>query len=199
MHTVGSQGFVTMRVEKSGVGDSQGEPCASIGYTEELAGYQAALKALRSHPAVDRERIYLVGISLGGVFAPLLAAETHVAGIIVWGTLAAPPPGYPGRSERFFQEFAKVDVPAAWAKVDTRVLVLHGEFDINNVTTRGTHELIAATINQAHPGSAHFKEFAGLDHCWTRHPSFEASKDRCGQGQETQLLQNEILSFLMAR
>lgn len=196
MHAIGSRGFVTMRVEKSGVGDSQGEPCASIGYSEELAGYQAALKALQSHPAVDRQRIYLLGISLGGVFAPVLATETLVAGISVWGTLAAPPPGYPGRSERFFQEFARVDVPGAWARVNTRVQVLHGEFDINNVTTRETHESIAAVINKAHPGSAQFREFAGLDHCWTRHASFEASKDKCGQGGQTSLVEDAILDFL---
>ena len=196
MHAIGSQGFVTMRVEKSGVGDSQGEPCESIGYLEELAGYRAALKALEAHPAVDRERVYLVGISLGGVFAPVLAAETHVAGISVWGTLAAPPPGYPGRSDRFFQEFAKVDVSAAWAKVNTRVQVLHGEFDINNVTTRATHESITAIVNKAHPGSAQFREFEGLDHCWARHASLEASKDKCGQGKETQEVSDAILKFL---
>ena len=196
MHTIGSHGFITMRVEKSGVGDSQGEPCASIGFKEEFAGYQAALKALLSHPAVDRDRIYLVGISLGGVFSPLLAAETHVAGISVYGTPAAPPPAYPGRSERFFQEFAKVDVAAAWSRVNTRVQLLHGEYDDDPVVNRAGHESIAAMVNEAHPGSATFREFAGLDHCWTRHPSLEASKDKCGQGEETRLVQDEILNFL---
>jgi uncharacterized protein len=88
MHTIGSRGFITMRVEKSGVGDSQGEPCASIGFKQEFAGYQAALKALLAYPAVDRDRIYLVGISLGGVFSPLLAAETHVVGL---ASMARPP------------------------------------------------------------------------------------------------------------
>jgi dienelactone hydrolase len=196
IHTIGSHGFITMRVEKSGVGDSQGEPCASIGFKEEFAGYQAALKALLSHPAIDRGRIYLVGISLGGVFSPLLAAETHVAGISVYGTPAGPTPPYPGRSDRFFEEFAKVDVAAAWTKVNTRVQVLHGEYDADPVVNRAVHESIAAMINKVHPGSATFREFAGLDHCWTRHPSLEASKDKCGQGEETRLVQDEILNFL---
>jgi dienelactone hydrolase len=196
MHTIGSHGFITMRVEKSGVGDSEGEPCASIGFKEEFDGYQAALNALLSHPAVDRDRIYLVGISLGGVFSPLLAAKTHVAGISVYGTPASPPPAYPGRSERFFEEFAKVDVAAAWAKVNTRVQVLHGEYDADPVVNRAVHESLAAMINKAHPGTATFREFAGLDHCWTRHPSLEASTDKCGQGEETRVVQDEILSFL---
>jgi dienelactone hydrolase len=196
MHRIGNQGFVTMRVEKSGVGDSQGEACDSIGYSEELAGYKAALKALQSHPAVDRERIYLLGISLGGVFAPIVAAETHVAGISVWGTPVGPPSSYPGRSERFFEEFAKVDVVGAWAKVNTRVQVLRGEFDANNDQTRGAHESLVAMLNQAHPGSAEFREFEALDHCWTRHESLEASKDKCGQGKESPELAATILKFL---
>jgi dienelactone hydrolase len=196
MHVIGSQGFVTMRVEKSGVGDSQGEPCASIGFAEELAGYRAALRALQSHPAVDRERIYLVGISLGGLFAPLLAAETQVAGISVYGTPAGPTPVYPGRSDRFFQEMARVDIPAAWAMVHTRVQVLHGEYDVDPVINRAAHEAIALMVNRANPGTAQFKELEGLDHCWTRHDSLEASKDKCGQGQDTRAFQDAVLRFL---
>lgn len=196
MHVLGKQGFVTMRVEKSGVGDSQGEPCAAIGFAEELAGYRAALRALQSHAAVDRQRIYLVAISLGGLFAPLLAAETRVAAISVYGTPAGPTPVYPGRSDRFFQEMAKVDIPAAWAKVHTRVQVLHGEYDVDAVTSRASHEAVVAMVNKANPGAAQFKELEGLDHCWSRHASLEESKDKCGQGQDTGAFQDEVLRFL---
>jgi pimeloyl-ACP methyl ester carboxylesterase len=130
------------------------------------------------------------------VFAPIIAAETHVAGISVWGTLIAPPPAYPGRSDRFFEEFLKVDISAAWAKVNTRVQVLHGEFDVNNVTMRATHEWLADMINKTHPGSAQFREFEKLDHCWTLHASLEVSKDKCGQGVESQEVSAAILKFL---
>jgi dienelactone hydrolase len=196
IHTLGSRQFVTMRVEKSGVGDSEGSPCESIGFEQELAGYRAALQALRSHPSVDPQRIYLLGISLGGVFAPLLGSETSVAGIVVWGTPGGPTPPFPGRSERFFQEFARVNISAAWANVVTRVLVLHAEYDVDPVINRDVHESIARIVMNSGKGSAEFRELAGLDHCWTRHPSLEASKDRCGQGQETSALADAILGFL---
>src|SRR5262249_41010710 len=75
-------------------------------------------------------------------------------------------------------------------------LARHRRNDDDPVVNRAVHESIAAMINKAHPGSATFREFAGLDHCWTRHPSLEASKDKCGQGEETRLVQDEILSFL---
>jgi dienelactone hydrolase len=194
MHTIGSQGFITMRVEKPGVGDSQGAPCDATGYKEELAGYQAALSALRSNPAVDSNRIYLLGISLGGVFAPILAAETRVAGIIVYGSSSVPPPVFPGRSERFFREFASVDVTGAWAKVDTRVQVIQGQYDDDPYTNRGRE--IAPIVNKVRPGAASFIELPGLDHCWSRHPSLEASIDKCGQGQPSTALADSILAFL---
>jgi dienelactone hydrolase len=198
VHAIGSQGFVTLRVEKSGVGDSQGPPCDSIGFKEELAGYQAALKFLQAHPSVDTQRVFLIGISLGGLFAPLLAEETKVAGISVYGTLVRPPPPYPGRSDRFFQEFSTVDIPAAWRKVATRVQVLHGEYDVDEVTSRTTHQSIAAIVNGAQSGSAEFKELLGLDHCWSRHVTLEASRDKCGQGDVVPLLSDTILEFLRA-
>jgi hypothetical protein len=196
MHTIGSQGFVTLRVEKSGVGDSQGPPCDSIGFKEELAGYQAALRSLRSNSSVNPDRIYLLGISLGGVFAPLLASETKVAGISVFGASPVPPPSYPGRSERFFQEFASVDVAGAWTKVATRVQVLHGEYDSDPYVNRASHEAIAAIVNRSPGSSATFKELAGLDHCWSQHASLEASVDKCGQGQPSTALIDSILEFL---
>jgi dienelactone hydrolase len=198
MHTIGSQGFVTMRVEKSGVGDSEGPPCETIGYNEELSGYQAALNALRSNPSVDESRVYLLGISLGGVFAPLLGAETKVAGISVFGTLAGPPPQYPGRSDRFFQEFAGVDVAGAWSRVATRVQILHGEYDIDPQTNGEAQERIARSVAINGTSRADFRELRGLDHCWTRHPSLEASKDKCGMGETTMDLSDAILAFLRA-
>ena len=195
MHTIGSQGFVTMRVENSGVGDSEGPACGSIGYHEELAGYRAALTALRAHPSVDPQRVFLIGISLGGVFAPVLAAETKVAGISVYGTLAQPPSPYAGRSDRFFEEFEKVDVEGAWAKGGTRVQVLRGEFDIDPATSNAPVR-IARVVNSSGGGSARFQELPGHDHCWTRHASLEASRGKCGQGEETTALSDAILAFL---
>ena len=43
LRSIAAQGYATMRVEKSGVGESHGPPCDSIGYLQELAGYRAAL------------------------------------------------------------------------------------------------------------------------------------------------------------
>ena len=88
VHAMAAQGFVTMRVDKPGLGDSEGPPCSEIGVQEELEGYESALRALAAMPEVDPERVYVFGHSMGGVLAPYLAKSGLVRGSIVYGTIA---------------------------------------------------------------------------------------------------------------
>ena len=85
VHAIGSQGFVTMgwKIRR---GDSQGPPCDSIGFKEGSLVTRRP-SSLQAHPSVDTQRVFLIGSSLEGLFAPLLAKETKVAGISVYGTL----------------------------------------------------------------------------------------------------------------
>jgi uncharacterized protein len=85
-------GYVTMRVEKTGVGDSQGPACdADIADLRmEVRGYVAGLEALRDYDFVDRDRIFLLGLSIGGVDAPLVAQQGSVRGVVVINTVARP-------------------------------------------------------------------------------------------------------------
>jgi dienelactone hydrolase len=194
LYAIASRGFVTMRVDKPGAGDSEGPPCAESGFRDELAGYQMALRALRADPAVDKNRVFLIGLSLGGFFAPLLARDGTVAGISAYGTVAFTPTPYPGRSERFFREIAGVDILAAWAAVDARVQMLHGTFDA--VSTASDHSKIAAIVNGVRSGRAEHREFEGLDHCETRQETLEAGRDHCGGGEATTAVRDAVLEFI---
>ncbi|HET7250141.1 MAG TPA: alpha/beta fold hydrolase [Gemmatimonadales bacterium] len=82
-----SRGFVTMRVDKPGCGDSEGGPLRDVDFETQLDGFRAALAMLRSDPGVDPGRILVFGHSMGGAWAPLLADELPVRGIAVYGTL----------------------------------------------------------------------------------------------------------------
>ncbi len=82
------KGFVVLRVEKPGCGDSEGGPNRDVDFQSVVAGYVAALKQLKSHPQVDKASIWLFGASIGGVQAPLVAATEPVKGIAVFGTMA---------------------------------------------------------------------------------------------------------------
>ena len=85
-------GFVTMRVEKSNMGDSQGPPCSSpaVDLQAEQRGYVAGLRALKQYPFVDPDNVFLIGISIGGVHAPLVAQQVPINGIIVINTVIKP-------------------------------------------------------------------------------------------------------------
>ena len=92
LHALARAGFVTMRVEKSGVGDSQGPACASpqADLQAETAGYVAGVKALKSSPRVDPDRVFVLGLSIGGVHAPLIAQQEKLRGLVVVNTVAKP-------------------------------------------------------------------------------------------------------------
>ena len=83
-------GYVTFRMEKRGVGDSEGAPCSELDFTTERAGHAAGLAHLKTLSYVNADKVFLFGHSMGGVLAPLLAADDPVAGVIVYGTIAAP-------------------------------------------------------------------------------------------------------------
>jgi len=83
-------GMVFARTEKAGIGDSKGESCDQLDYDLELEGHQAALDALRKSPFVDKDNIFIFGVGMGGTMAPLLARNTEVRGVVVWGTTAHP-------------------------------------------------------------------------------------------------------------
>lgn len=83
---IARRGYVVYRMEKSGVGDSNGAPCMDQNYPDETAGYVAGLEDLKKLPYVDLNRVFLFGHSMGGFQAPQLAADDGVAGVVVYGT-----------------------------------------------------------------------------------------------------------------
>lgn len=81
-HDLARRGIVVMRVEKSGMGDSQGPACATVDLNGEASSYEAALTALRTDRRIDPTQVFVFGHSIGVVHAPALAAHQPVAGVI---------------------------------------------------------------------------------------------------------------------
>ena len=82
-------GYVTLRIEKSGLGDSKNTPpCTSCDLLDEIENFEVGLKKLKSLPYVDTNQIILVGHSMGGIIAPAISAKHAVAGVVVYGTTA---------------------------------------------------------------------------------------------------------------
>jgi photosystem II stability/assembly factor-like uncharacterized protein/dienelactone hydrolase len=86
---ISKNGFVVMRVEKPGMGNSINTPaCDNIDYNQEFKAFENALIQLKKHPNVDTNNIFIWGHSLGGIIAPGLTAKHQwVKGTAVYGTL----------------------------------------------------------------------------------------------------------------
>ncbi|HEY3295085.1 MAG TPA: alpha/beta fold hydrolase [bacterium] len=79
-------GFVTVRVEKTGMGDSEGPPCARMSFDDEVNGLVTAIRALTNFSYMDTSRVILLGHSMGGIEAPVVANRVPVKGIIAIAT-----------------------------------------------------------------------------------------------------------------
>jgi pimeloyl-ACP methyl ester carboxylesterase len=81
-------GFCLFRMDKQGVGDSEGV-CADTDFESELGGYRSTFRALKNYDFIDTNRVYMFGISNGGGFAPIVpeseAGKAQVHGYISVG------------------------------------------------------------------------------------------------------------------
>lgn len=79
-------GFVVLRMDDRGVGKSEGNLAAAT--LEELAAdVQVAVQFLKGRDEVDPQRVVLLGHSLGGIVAAMVARDEQLAGLVL---LAAP-------------------------------------------------------------------------------------------------------------
>lgn len=85
------QGIAVLRSDDRGVGESEGDFAEAT--SRDFAGdAESAAAWLRDHPEIDPDAVGLVGLSEGGMIAPMVAAESDAVDFIV---LMAPP-GLPG-------------------------------------------------------------------------------------------------------
>ncbi len=84
-------GFTTVRLEKPGMGDAAGQSkaCAEVGFHEEVKGYAQAIEALQKRNDLKSSSTYIIGHSMGGLMAPLVAGQTDITGIIAYGTIGS--------------------------------------------------------------------------------------------------------------
>ncbi|GIV39548.1 MAG: hypothetical protein KatS3mg033_1348 [Thermonema sp.] len=81
------QGVATIRVEKFGIGDSEGPDCIEVDFETERQAFLQALRAVKQYDFVDSTQVFLLGHSVGGILAVQIANHEPVKGIIVYGTV----------------------------------------------------------------------------------------------------------------
>lgn len=84
-------GIAFVRVEKPGVGDSQGtRDCMETDFHYEVESFTAGAEFAKGFEWVDPNQFYIFGHSMGGYLAPIVAEEVETAGIIAYGTRHEP-------------------------------------------------------------------------------------------------------------
>jgi uncharacterized protein len=81
--------FVTMRVEKTGEGDSEDPDCTGANATAELEaqGYLAGLRKLKSYDFVDPARVLVFAHSLGPLLGAMVIPQEPVHGFVAAETI----------------------------------------------------------------------------------------------------------------
>jgi pimeloyl-ACP methyl ester carboxylesterase len=80
-------GYATVRMDKPGVGESQGD-CGQADFNTELSGYQSAFDEMFKYDFIDPARVFIVGLSNGGGTAALVPRQHAVRGYVAassWG------------------------------------------------------------------------------------------------------------------
>jgi hypothetical protein len=81
------QDFVTIRVEKPGMGDAEGGPYPETDFFTEGDVYLQALRDIKTKPYANPDRVFLFGHSMGGTFGPWVVSQEPVHGFIPASTL----------------------------------------------------------------------------------------------------------------
>ncbi|HYG51691.1 MAG TPA: PDZ domain-containing protein, partial [Flavobacteriales bacterium] len=91
LNMLSRQGYMCVRPEKPGMGDNARycKACKDVSFTEELDGYIKAIQKIKLRPDVDSSSVFVIGHSMGGVFAPLIAQKTKLKGTISYGTIGS--------------------------------------------------------------------------------------------------------------
>jgi pimeloyl-ACP methyl ester carboxylesterase len=80
-------GYATVRMDKPGVGESEGD-CGKADFTEELSGYQSAFDQMLKYDFINPAKILVIGLSNGGGTSALVPRQHPVRGYVAassWG------------------------------------------------------------------------------------------------------------------
>ncbi len=74
-----------LRIEKPGMGDSEGD-CSNTDFATELNGYETAIRWFLAQDYVDADEVIVYGNSMGSALAPYMANQFNLAGVVSDGT-----------------------------------------------------------------------------------------------------------------
>ncbi|MCG3182340.1 MAG: Esterase EstD [Planctomycetes bacterium] len=86
LDAVANAGFVVLATDDRGIGatpmGAEGVKPTEIGYNHLLGDARACLDWLKAREGVNKQRVFVIGHSEGGLTAPILAGESEIAGVV---------------------------------------------------------------------------------------------------------------------
>jgi hypothetical protein len=201
------RGFVTMRVEKTGEGDSEGPDCMDLAATPDLKaeGYVAGLRALKQYGFVDPAKVFVFAHSLGPVVGSLAIAEEPVRGFIAVETVGTSWFAYDVERTRVQEALTGKDPEAVDRAVREYEVCSHRFFVeklrpeellkdeacravmaplASPVTTAHQNRYLAEIINRYHAGRATCVEVPGMGHDLGRYEDQKEYLERAGNAAQ---------------
>ena len=86
LDAIANAGFVVMSSDDRGIGETplgeEGLDPMTLGYDELVSDARACLDHLLAREDINKERVFVIGHSEGGITAPILAGEKGLAGVV---------------------------------------------------------------------------------------------------------------------
>jgi len=142
-------GIASLRFDFYGSGESEGE-FREVTLQGEIEDARAAVDFLRRYRGIDRNRLGLLGLSLGGAVAASVARDSQIGALVLWAAVARPAElralagqtsrpivesegarDYSGHavSARWIENISKVDPLHSLAGFEKPTLIIHPEKD----------------------------------------------------------------------
>lgn len=118
-------GFATVRIEKTGMGDSQGPPCAAQSFFGEVRGLEEGIKSLDRFAFLDKNKMLYFGHSMGGLSAPVVYRDIKCAGIIAVATSGIDWQEYEMINNRRQLELAKIPYDSIEVLLERHAAAMH--------------------------------------------------------------------------
>lgn len=132
-------GVAAYRFDFRGSGESTGE-FVSMTIGREIADARAALTVLAGEPAVDRTRLGLLGLSLGGCVAANVAArDARVRSLALWSAV--------GDTSRWFRSARRRHIAMPWDPKARRPRGPGGAYDLGGHALAPSFFTNAASVN----------------------------------------------------
>lgn len=90
--TLTHAGLVTMRVDRAGVGESDGLNPMETDLAMDAESFRNAARKLATYDFVDADRVFIYAFGMGSAIAPLAAKDSGVRGVALYGSTIARTP-----------------------------------------------------------------------------------------------------------